>query len=136
MRFFYVWVGNFVKMCGGYCVWLFFKVVYGVGFQIFVLKFFNGDVGIDGMFINVVVMFVGIVINFYGNGYFQGDVRDLLEIVGVCVGIYGKNFYFGYLGEFFKDFRGVSFNMYGVNCCKFFLLWVWNLFKKECVGQV
>lgn len=70
IRLLYGWVGNLVKKCGGYCVWLFFKVVYGVGFNILLLKVFNGDVGVDGMIINIVSIFVGVIINFYGNGYF------------------------------------------------------------------
>lgn len=69
-KFLYVWVGNLVKFCGGYCVWLFFKLLLGIGFDVFLLKFFNGDVGVDGMIINIGVMIVGVVINFYGCGYF------------------------------------------------------------------
>lgn len=52
----------------------------------------------------------------------------------MCVGIYGFNFYLGYFGDIFKDFRGVSFNVYGVYCKKFFVLWVFYLVMKKCVG--
>lgn len=131
----YVWVGNSAKMCGGYCAWPFFKAAYGAGPQTSALKSPNGDAGIDGMLINVAAMLAGTATNPYGNGYFQGDARDPLEIAGVCAGIYGKNSYPGYPGELLKDSRGASFNMYGANRRKFFLPWVWNLSKKECAGQ-
>lgn len=102
----------------------------------FLLKVFNGDVGVDGMIINIVGMIVGVVINFYGNGYFQGDFRDFFEVVGVCVGIYGFNVFFGYFGDLFVDLKGVSFNVYGVRGCKYFVLWMYYLGIKQCVGQV
>lgn len=65
-----MWVGNFVKMCLGYCVWFFVKVLIGVGLNIFFFKVFNGDVGVDGMCIMIVSMIFGVVINIFGNGYY------------------------------------------------------------------
>lgn len=63
-------MGNVEKLCVGYCVWLYVKFLKGIGFDVLLLKVFSGDVGVDGMIINIVSLFVGVVINFYVIVYF------------------------------------------------------------------
>lgn len=131
----YGWVGNSAKKCGGYCAWPFFKAAYGAGPNTPPLKAPNGDAGVDGMIINIASILAGVTTNPYGNGYFQGDNQDPLEIAGVCAGIYGPNSYPGYPGDILKDSRGASFNVYGAYRKKFLVPWVFHSVTKKCAGQ-
>lgn len=57
-----------------------------------------------------------------------------LEVVIVCVGIYGEGVYFGYVGKLCMEFIfGVSFNVGGYNGCKFLLFVLWDFVIWMCV---
>ncbi|XP_031495123.1 protein EXORDIUM-like 7 [Nymphaea colorata] len=55
----------------------------------------NGDVGVDGMIINIASMLPGIVTNPYKSVHFQGMTSASLEAASACAGIHGKNAYAG-----------------------------------------
>lgn len=131
----YIWVGNSAKFCGGYCAWPFFKPIPGSGPDVPPLKSPNGDAGIDGLIINTAFLIAGAATNPWGNGYFQGDPQDPLDIAGVCGGEYGPNSYPGYPGDLLKDSHGASFNVYGANRRKFLVPWIYDPPTQQCAGQ-
>ncbi|XP_024356807.1 protein PHOSPHATE-INDUCED 1 [Physcomitrium patens] len=131
----YVWVGNSAKFCGGYCAWPFFKPAPGTGPDTPPLKAPNGDAGVDGMIINIAGMIAGAATNPYGNGYFQGDPRDPLEVAGVCAGTYGPNAFPGYPGDLLVDSKGASFNVHGARGRKYLVPWMYHPGTKQCAGQ-
>ncbi|KAL4281759.1 hypothetical protein GQ457_03G033460 [Hibiscus cannabinus] len=49
----------------------------------------NGDVGVEGMVINLATVLAGTVINPFNNGYFEGA----LEAVSACTAIFGEGAY-------------------------------------------
>ncbi|KAF3788990.1 hypothetical protein EJ110_NYTH19784 [Nymphaea thermarum] len=53
----------------------------------------NGDVGVDGMFINIASLLPGMVTNPYKSAYFQGTTSASLEAASAYAGIHGKNAY-------------------------------------------
>ncbi|XVF64798.1 hypothetical protein PTKIN_Ptkin09bG0195900 [Pterospermum kingtungense] len=64
-RFAYAWVGNSVNQCPGYCAWPFHQPVYGPQTPPLVAP--NGDVGVDGMVINLATVLDGTVTNPFNN---------------------------------------------------------------------
>lgn len=97
----------------------------------------GGDVGINGMIINIATLIVGAATNSFANAYFHGDVPHPLEAAGVCWGIYGAGAYLGYAGNLLVDKKtGASFNVYGVNGREFLVPWIYNPGSKQCTGQV
>lgn len=133
----YAWVGDSAQQCPGYCAWPFAKAMAGTGPDVPPLKAPSGDVGVDGMIINIASLLVGAATNPYATAYFQGDASDPLEAAGVCGGIYGAGAYPGYAGQLLKDSKsGGSFNAYGVGGHEFLLPWVFNPVTKKCAGQV
>ncbi|XP_072953302.1 protein PHOSPHATE-INDUCED 1-like [Typha angustifolia] len=114
----YVWVGNSETQCPGQCAWPFHQPLYGP--QSPPLGAPNGDVGVDGMVINVAKLLAGAVTNPFGDGYFQGDAGGHVEVGAACTGVYGKGAYPGYPGELLVDSSsGGSYNAEGINGKKY-----------------
>lgn len=93
----FIWVGNSVTPCPGQCAWPFHQPIYGT--QTAPLGPPNGDVGVDGMIINIAGLFAGTVTTPFGKGYFVGSVEAPLEAASACPGEYDKGAYPGYAGE-------------------------------------
>lgn len=116
----FVWVGNSVSQCPGQCAWPFHQPIYGP--QTEPLGAPNGDVGVDGMIINIAALLAGTVTNPFGNGYFLGSADAPLEASSACPGVYGKGAYPGYAGEVLTDpTTGASYNAQGINGRKYLL---------------
>ena len=127
----YAWVGNSATQCPGQCAWPFHQPIYGP--QTAPLVAPNGDVGIDGMIINIATVLAGAATNPFNTGYFQGDAAAPLEAVSACPGIYGKGAYPGYPGQLLVDATtGASFNAHGVNGRRFLLPAIWNPVTRSC----
>lgn len=113
-KFAYIWVGNSEKQCPGQCAWPFHQPIYGPQTPPLVAP--NGDVGLDGMVINIASLLAGTVTNPFGNGFYQGPATAPLEASSACPGIYGKGAFPGYPGELLIDSTtGASFNAHGTN---------------------
>ncbi|KAL8162358.1 hypothetical protein V2J09_013847 [Rumex salicifolius] len=116
----FIWVGNSGKQCPGQCAWPFHKPIYGPQDPALVAP--NGDVGVDGMVINLASLLVGTVTNPFGNGYYQGPKEAPLEAASACPGVYGKGAYPGYPGNLLVDpTSGGSYNANGFNGRKYLL---------------
>lgn len=127
----YVWVGNSEAQCPGQCAWPFHQPIYGPQTSPLVAP--NGDVGIDGMVINLATLLAGTVTNPYNNGYFQGPATAPLEAVSACTGIFGSGAYPGYPGRVLVDkVSGASYNARGVNGRKFLLPAMWDPQTSAC----
>eukprot|EP00262_Sarcandra_glabra_P007559 TRINITY_DN2043_c0_g1_i1.p1 TRINITY_DN2043_c0_g1~~TRINITY_DN2043_c0_g1_i1.p1 ORF type:complete len:306 (+),score=-10.72 TRINITY_DN2043_c0_g1_i1:88-1005(+) len=130
-RFAYVWVGNSETQCPGQCAWPFHQPMYGP--QTPPLTSPNGDVGIDGMIINLATVLAGTVTNPFDNGYFQGPATAPLEAVSACTGVFGKGAYPGYPGAVLVDrSTGASYNARGVNGRKYLLPAMWDPKTSAC----
>ncbi|XP_008808001.1 protein PHOSPHATE-INDUCED 1 homolog [Phoenix dactylifera] len=113
-RFAYIWVGNSATQCPGQCAWPFHQPVYGPQTPPLVAP--NGDVGIDGMVMNLASMMAGTVTNPFGDGFFQGPKEAPLEAATACPGVYAKGAYPGYPGDLLVDPRtGASYNANGAH---------------------
>ncbi|KAI3841886.1 hypothetical protein MKW92_038083 [Papaver armeniacum] len=127
----FIWVGNSVTQCAGQCAWPFHQPIYGPQDKPLVAP--NGDVGVDGMIINIASLLSGTVTNPFGNGYFQGTADAPLEASSSCPGIYGKGAYPGYAGNLLRDTAtGGSYNAHGVNGRKYLLPALFNPTTSEC----
>ncbi|KAI4367193.1 hypothetical protein MLD38_022956 [Melastoma candidum] len=127
----FIWVGNSAMQCPGQCAWPFHQPIYGP--QVPPLVAPNGDVGIDGMIINLATLLAGTTTNPFGNGYFQGPVTAPLEAVTACAGAFGSGAYPGYPGKVLVDSTtGGGYNAYGVNGRKFLLPAMWNPQTSAC----
>lgn len=127
----YVWVGNSETQCPGQCAWPFHQPIYGPQTPPLVAP--NGDVGIDGMVINLATLLAGTVTNPYNNGYFQGPATAPLEAVSACTGIFGSGAYPGYPGRVLVDkVSEASYNARGVNGRKFLLPAMWDPQTSAC----
>ncbi|CAN6479923.1 unnamed protein product [Victoria cruziana] len=130
-KFAYIWVGNSEIQCPGQCAWPFHQPLYGPQTPPLVAP--NGDVGVDGMIINIASLLAGTVTNPFGNGYFQGPATAPMEASSSCPGMYGKNAYPGYAGDLLVDpTTGASYNANGVNGRKYLLPAVWNPKTSSC----
>ncbi|XP_020107990.1 protein EXORDIUM-like [Ananas comosus] len=117
-RFAYVWVGNSAAQCPGQCAWPFHRPIYGPQTPPLVAP--NGDVGVDGMVINLASMIAGAVTNPFGDGFFQGPKEAPLEAATACTGVYGKGAYPGYAGDLLVDpATGASYNANGAHGRKY-----------------
>lgn len=93
----------------------------------------NGDVGMDGMVMNLATILAGAVTNPFDNGYFQGLASAPLEAVSACTGIYGSGAYSGYPGLLLVDSAtGASYNCQGVNGRKYLLPAMWDPNTSQC----
>ena len=131
----YVWVGNSETQCPGQCAWPFHQPIYGPQTPPLVAP--NGDVGVDGMIINLATLLAGTVTNPFNNGYFQGPPTAPLEAVSACTGTFGSGSYPGYPGRLLVDkTTGASYNAYGVNGRKYLLPAMWDPQTSACRTQV
>ncbi|KAK4489951.1 hypothetical protein RD792_000605 [Penstemon davidsonii] len=127
----FIWVGNSVTQCPGQCAWPFHQPFYGP--QTKPLGSPNGDVGVDGMIVNIASIMVGAVTNPFGNGYYQGSAGAPMEAASACTGMYGKGAYPGYPGDLLVDLStGGSYNALGVNGRKHLLPAIFDPNTKEC----
>ncbi|GLJ53522.1 hypothetical protein SUGI_1141980 [Cryptomeria japonica] len=127
----YAWVGNSATQCPGQCAWPFHQPIYGP--QSPPLLPPNGDVGIDGMMINIAATVAGAVTNPFKSGYFQGDAAAPLEAVSACPGMYGSGAYPGYAGQLLVDeTTGASYNAHGLNGRRFLLPAMWDPTSRSC----
>ncbi|KAK4788958.1 hypothetical protein SAY86_020277 [Trapa natans] len=131
----YAWVGNSASQCPGQCAWPFHQPIYGPQAPPLVPP--NGDVGVDGMVINLATVLAGAVTNPFSNGYFQGPATAPLEAVTACTGIFGKGAYPGYTGAVLVDkTTGASYNAVGLNGRKYLLPAMWDPTSSTCTPLV
>ncbi|XP_062077091.1 protein EXORDIUM-like 2 [Humulus lupulus] len=127
----YIWVGNSETQCPGQCAWPFHQPMYGPQTPPLVAP--NGDVGIDGMVINLATLLAGTVTNPFNNGYFQGPATAPLEAVSACTGVFGSGSYPGYPGKVLVDkASGASYNAHGDNGRKYLLPAMWDPKSSAC----
>jgi hypothetical protein len=126
----HVWVGNAAAQCPGRCAWPFHPAegsAYGArhhapgrGAGETTMAAPNGDVGVDGMLVNLAAMLAGAVTNPYGHGFFQGEPGAPVEVAAACPGVYGRGAYPGYPGAVRKDkVTGAGYNVVGRNGRKY-----------------
>ncbi|XP_009122517.1 protein EXORDIUM-like 4 [Brassica rapa] len=124
----YVWVGNSETQCAGYCAWPFHQPMYGPQSPPLVAP--NGDVGVDGMIINLATLLVNTVTNPFQSGYFNGGNQ---EAVSVCTGMFGSGSYPGYAGRVLVDkTTGASYNALGLAGRKYLLPAMWDPQTSKC----
>jgi len=128
----YAWVGNAAKQCPGKCAWPFALPHFGpLGASPLVAP--NGDIGADGMVINIANMLAGTATDPYINAWYQGDAGAPLEAATACAGIYGEGAYPGYAGKLLKEpVSGASYNVGGHNGRKFLLPALWDPVSRTC----
>lgn len=127
----YIWVGNSETQCPGYCAWPFHQPIYGPQTPPLVAP--NGDVGIDGMIINLATLLANTVTNPFNNGYFQGPASAPLEAVSACTGLFGSGAYPGYPGRVLVDkVSGASYNAHGISGRKYLLPAMWDPQTSAC----
>ncbi|KAG7554672.1 Protein EXORDIUM-like [Arabidopsis suecica] len=115
----YVWVGNSETQCPGYCAWPFHQPIYGPQTPPLVAP--NGDVGVDGMIINLATLLVNTVTN------------PSQEAVSACTGIFGSGAYPGYAGRVLVDkTSGASYNALGLAGRKYLLPALWDPQTSTC----
>ncbi|KAG8059377.1 hypothetical protein GUJ93_ZPchr0002g24533 [Zizania palustris] len=116
----FVWVGNSATQCPGQCAWPFHQPAYGPQTPALVPP--SGDVGMDGMVMNIASMVAGVVTNPFGDGFYQGPKEAPLEAATACPGVYGSGAYPGYAGNLAVDpATGASYNANGVRGRKYLL---------------
>ncbi|KAK8940656.1 hypothetical protein KSP39_PZI009939 [Platanthera zijinensis] len=130
-RFAYIWVGNSAVQCPGQCAWPFHQPIYGPQGPPLIAP--NGDVGVDGMVMNLASMIAGSVTNPFGGGYFMGPKTAPLEAATACPGVYGKGAYPGYAGELLVDpATGASYNANGAHGRKYLLPAIFDPTTASC----
>lgn len=131
----YVWVGNSETQCPGQCAWPFHQPIYGPQTPPLVAP--NGDVGVDGMVINLATLLANTVTNPFNGGYFQGPPTAPLEAVSACTGVFGSGAYPGYPGKVLEErSSGASYNAHGVNGRKYLLPAMWDPQASACATLV
>ncbi|KAJ8504515.1 hypothetical protein OPV22_005401 [Ensete ventricosum] len=131
VRYAYLWVGNPATQCPGNCAWPFAQPTYGPQTPPLVPP--NGDVGIDGLVINLATLLAGTVTNPYGDGYFQGPPTLPKEAATACTGIFGGGAYPGFPGNLLVDpATGASYNAKGLDGRKYLLPAMWDPTTKQC----
>ncbi|CAM6105923.1 unnamed protein product [Calypogeia fissa] len=131
----YAWVGNPAGSteCLGLCAWPFANPTYGPQGTPLVAP--NGDVGMDGMVINLAVILAGTATDPFNTGFYQGDASAPLESASACAGIFGAGSYPGYPGDLLVDpATGASYNVNGNNGRKFLMPALWDPSKLACVA--
>ncbi|XVE49529.1 hypothetical protein DITRI_Ditri01bG0089900 [Diplodiscus trichospermus] len=127
----YIWVGNSETQCPGQCAWPFHQPIYGPQTPPLVAP--NGDVGVDGMIINLATLLANTVTNPFNNGYFQGPANAPLEAVSACTGIFGSGSYPGYPGNLLVEKNtGASYNAHGISGRKYLLPAMWDPQTSAC----
>ncbi|KAF2562625.1 hypothetical protein F2Q70_00014149 [Brassica cretica] len=113
----YLWVGNSEEQCPGYCAWPFHQPLYGPQAPPLIAP--NGDVGVDGMIINLATLLVNTVTN--------------QEAVSTCTGMFGSGAYPGYPGRVLVDkTTGASYNALGLAGRKYLLPAMWDPQTSKC----
>jgi hypothetical protein len=131
----YAWVGNPATQCPGQCAWPFHQPQYGPQAPPLVPP--SGDVGTDGVVMNVASVLAGAVTNPFGDGFYQGDRAAPLEAASACPGVYGKGAYPGYAGDLLVDkATGASYNANGVHGRKYLLPALFDPDKATCATLV
>ncbi|KAG8645891.1 protein EXORDIUM-like 2 [Manihot esculenta] len=127
----YIWVGNSETQCPGQCAWPFHQPIYGPQTPPLVAP--NGDVGVDGMIINLATLLANTVTNPFNSGYFQGPPTAPLEAVSACTGKFGSGSYPGYPGRLLVDkATGASYNAHGVNGRRYLFPAMWDPQTSAC----
>jgi len=127
----YIWVGNSATQCPGQCAWPFHQPPYGPQTPALVAP--NGDIGADGMVINLASMIAGAVTNPYGDGFYQGPKEAPLEAATACPGVYGKGAFPGYAGNLLVDrASGASYNVNGAHGRKYLVPALFNPSTSTC----
>ncbi|KAJ3695824.1 hypothetical protein LUZ60_001201 [Juncus effusus] len=127
----FIWVGNSETQCPGQCAWPFHQPMYGP--QNPPLTAPNGEIGMDGMVMNIASMIAGTVTNPFGKGYFQGSEEAPLEACTACPGVYGPGAFPGYAGQLQTDSStGASYNANGVNGRKYLLPALFDPLTSTC----
>ncbi|KAL0909275.1 hypothetical protein M5K25_020126 [Dendrobium thyrsiflorum] len=131
----FIWVGDSSTQCPGQCAWPFHQPPYGPQSPPLVAP--SGDVGADGMVINLATLLAGTVTNPDGKGFFQGPAAAPLEAVSACTGIFGSGAYPGFPGKALVDHTtGASYNAEGVNGRKYLLPAMWDPKTSQCATLV
>ncbi|KAJ1702592.1 hypothetical protein LUZ63_002371 [Rhynchospora breviuscula] len=134
-RFTYIWLGNSSTQCPGQCAWPFSQIDDGPSTAPLVPP--NGEVGTDGMVVNLASLLAGTCTNPNGDGYFQGEPETPLEAATACPGIYGKRAFPGYAGDLLIDpATNASYNAYGVNNRLFLVPALFDLTVFGCATTV
>ncbi|KAK3423545.1 protein PHOSPHATE-INDUCED 1 [Eucalyptus grandis] len=131
----FIWVGDSASQCPGQCAWPFHQPIYGPQSPPLVAP--NGDVGADGMVINVASLLAGTVTNPFGDGYTAGAPGAPTDVASACTGSFGKGSYPGYAGELLVESgTGASYNAEGVNGRKYLLPALFDPTKSQCATVV
>ncbi|OAY78109.1 Protein EXORDIUM, partial [Ananas comosus] len=134
-RFAYLWAGDSSAQCPGQCAWPFHRPIYGPQAPPLVPP--NGDVGVDGVVINLATLLAGAVTNPFGDGFFQGPATAPLEAATACAGVYGKGAYPGYPGQLLVDpTTGASYNANGFGGRRYLLPAMWDPTTSQCATLV
>ncbi|KAM0845585.1 hypothetical protein ACQ4PT_056264 [Festuca glaucescens] len=127
----YIWVGNPAMQCPGQCAWPFHQPAYGPQDPPLVAP--NGDVGVDGMVMNLASMLAGAVTNPFGDAYYQGSSDAPLEACTACTGKFGTGSYPGYAGDLKVDpATGASYNASGARGRKYLLPALYDISTSAC----
>eukprot|EP00252_Welwitschia_mirabilis_P007571 TRINITY_DN1907_c0_g1_i1.p1 TRINITY_DN1907_c0_g1~~TRINITY_DN1907_c0_g1_i1.p1 ORF type:complete len:310 (+),score=-29.11 TRINITY_DN1907_c0_g1_i1:172-1101(+) len=127
----FAWVGNSETQCPGTCAWPFHQPMYGPQTPPLIPP--NGDVGVDGMIINIATELANTVTNPFNTGYYQGDALAPLEAASACTGQYATGAYPGYPGDLPVDkTTGASYNAHGANGRLFLLPAMWDPKTRSC----
>uniref|UniRef100_A0A0D6QRA6 Phosphate-induced protein 1 n=1 Tax=Araucaria cunninghamii TaxID=56994 RepID=A0A0D6QRA6_ARACU len=130
-RVLFGWVGNSGVQCPGQCAWPYATPLYGPPAAPLIPP--NGDVGVDGMIINIATILAGTATNPFNSGYYQGSALAPQEAVTACSGIFGKGAYPGYPGELLTDKKSkAKYNAYGINNREFLLPAIWEPSQLAC----
>ncbi|KAJ9545477.1 hypothetical protein OSB04_025184 [Centaurea solstitialis] len=130
-NFAYAWVGNSATQCPGQCAWPFAQPMYGPKLPSLAPP--NGNIGVDGMVINLAAVLAGAVTNPFDGGYYQGPADAPLEAVTACTGIFGSGAFPGYPGRVLTDKKTkVNYNAQGVNQRKYLLPAMWDPRTSTC----
>ncbi|KAG2309995.1 hypothetical protein Bca52824_021552 [Brassica carinata] len=123
----YVWVGNSEEQCPGYCAWPFHQRLNGPQSPPLIAP--NGDVGIDGMIINLATLLVNTATNTFKSGYINVDQKP----ARVYCDAFGPGAYPGYAGRVLVDkTTGASYNALGLAGRKYLLPAMWDPQAGKC----
>ncbi|KAM0889864.1 hypothetical protein ACQ4PT_027443 [Festuca glaucescens] len=126
----YVWVGNSAAQCPAQCAWPFKQEDPPVVPP-------NGDLGMDGLVINVASMLAGAVTDPFGDGFYQGERQAPLEAATACQGVYGTGAYPGNAGKLLIDkVTGASYNAHGARGRKHLLPALFDPLSSGCATLV
>ncbi|KAJ3700477.1 hypothetical protein LUZ61_004182 [Rhynchospora tenuis] len=127
----FIWVGNSESQCPGQCAWPFHQPLYGPQTPPMLPP--NGDVGIDGMIVNLASMLAGTITDPFGDGYYQGNKEAPMEACTACPGVFGRGAFPGYAGQVLTDWTtGASYNANGANGRKYLMPAIFDPLMSTC----